>query len=86
LKLRSLKRRFWEEHLDALPSVTQFSEILNIIIPFFDPVQGAKSLDYADFCRVALLMKDKAHLTVEGLNQIKNIKSGMNSKRDHVSS
>lgn len=63
-------------------------EILNIIIPFFDkyPVQGAKSLDYADFCRVALLMKDKAHLTVEGLNQIKNIKSGMNSKRDHVSS
>jgi hypothetical protein len=30
-------------------------------------------------------MQDQAHLTVEGLNQIKNIKSGMNSKREHVS-
>lgn len=72
----------------VLFSVSQFSDILNIIIPFFEkyPVQGAKSGDYADFCRVALLMKDKAHLTVEGLNQIKNIKSGMNSKREHVSS
>jgi hypothetical protein len=38
-------------------------------------------LDYEDFCKVAELMKNKAHLTQEGLNQILKIKDGMNKGR-----
>jgi hypothetical protein len=39
-------------------------------------------LDYADFVKIAELMKNKAHLTKEGLDQIRQIKAGMNRKRD----
>lgn len=63
--------------------VTKFSDIMNIIIPLFDKhiLQGNKRLDYADFCKVALLIKDNAHFTDEGLAQITMIKTGMNTKR-----
>ncbi len=43
--------------------VTKFSDILDKIIPFFEayPLQGSKKLDFADFCKVAELIKKKAH-------------------------
>jgi len=65
-------------------SVTSFSEIFNIIIPFFDKylIQGIKLADYLDFRKIAFLMKDKIHLTTEGFNKILNIKARMNSKRE----
>ena len=46
--------------------------INDIIIPFFDsyPVQGLKSLDFADFKQIAKMIICKDHLTVEGLNKI----------------
>ena len=50
------------------------------------PIPGVKALDFKDFCRAAELMKEKKHLTPEGLEQIKKIKAGMNSKRITVSS
>ena len=37
-----------------------------------------KALDFKDFCVVADMMKDKKHLTKEGLQEIKKIKAGMN--------
>jgi hypothetical protein len=40
-----------------------------------------KLLDFKDFCVVASLMKDKHHFTKEGLEQIKEIKKGMNEGR-----
>ncbi len=57
--------------------------ILKKIIPFFDKytIDGVKLLDYADFCRVASLMSDKTHLTSEGLEQIRLIKTNMNKGR-----
>jgi hypothetical protein len=63
--------------------VTKFADITNKILPFFDkyPLVGAKRQDYLDFKRIAELMKEKAHLTTEGLEQIKQIKSGMNRGR-----
>jgi hypothetical protein len=66
--------------------VTKFSDIAEKIIPFFDkhPVQGIKSRDYQDFKRVVELMKVKAHLTIEGLAQIRDIKAGMNTGRDYI--
>ena len=40
-----------------------------------------KALDFADFCLAAELMKDNKHLTLEGLEQIRKIKAGMNTGR-----
>jgi len=64
--------------------VVSYKECLKIIIPFLNkyPLLGTKLLNYQDFCKIAELMQDKVHLTQEGLEQIRQIKSGMNSKRD----
>jgi hypothetical protein len=40
-----------------------------------------KLLDYLDWCKVAKLMQNKEHLTLEGLNKIRQIKAGMNKER-----
>ena len=50
------------------------------IVPFFQkyPIQGVKSLDFQDFCKVVELIKEKRHLIKEGLEQISKIKTGMN--------
>ena len=63
--------------------VTKFDDIVNKIIPFFKkyPILGVKALDFADFCKAAELMKDKKHLTKDGLEQIRQIKAGMNTGR-----
>ena len=63
--------------------VTKFDDIANKIIPFFylHLIQGVKVLDFVDFCQVADMMKNKQHLTEEGLEQIKKIKAGMNTGR-----
>jgi hypothetical protein len=57
------------------------TDITTKIIPFFSkyPIKGIKSLDFSDFCKVAQKMENKDHLTEEGLNQIRLIKSGMKS-------
>jgi hypothetical protein len=63
--------------------VAKLSDIADKIIPFFVkyPIKGVKAKDFADFCLVAELMKNKVHLTEEGLSKIRLIKAGMNSKR-----
>ena len=62
---------------------TKFSDINLKIIPFFlkYPIQGVKYKDFEDFCKVANMMKAKAHLTQNGLNKIQKIKLGMNTGR-----
>lgn len=64
--------------------VSKFSDIYEKIIPFFlkYPVQGKKLKHFQDWCKVADMMKEKQHLTVESLNNIREIKAGMNSGRD----
>jgi len=56
---------------------SKLSDINEIIIPHFKkyPLQGYKFGDYEKFCSVALLMKNKEHLTPEGLNKILEIKN-----------
>ena len=63
--------------------VTQLSDITNKIIPLFKkyPIRGVKALDFYDWCKVAEMMKQKKHLTAEGLEQIRKIKAGMNRGR-----
>jgi len=64
-------------------TVDKFSDIDGKIIPFFSkyPLEGIKRLDYEDFVKVALLIKEKTHLTEEGLEQARQIKSGINRGR-----
>jgi hypothetical protein len=63
--------------------ITKYSDIKNIIIPFFDeyPIQGQKALDFEDFKKVSLLMENKLHLTDKGLLEILKIKEQMNQLR-----
>jgi len=64
--------------------VTDFSSIVNIIIPFFKkyPLEGVKALDFFDFCQIANIMKVKGHLTKPGLEEIISLKEKMNTKRE----
>lgn len=61
-------------HVTYLAS--KLSNIQERIIPFFEkyPLQGYKHSDFTKFCSVAKLMEKKAHLTLEGLDQIIEIK------------
>ena len=61
----------------------KYSDLTDKIIPFFKkyPILGEKSKDFGDFCQVAELMRTKSHLTLEGLDQVKKLKSGMNRQR-----
>jgi LAGLIDADG endonuclease len=68
--------------------VSKLSDINKIIIPFFSkyPIKGEKYKDFLYFCKIAELMNNKAHLTKEGLDQIRNIKSLMNRRDSSCSS
>lgn len=63
--------------------VSGLSDITAKIIPFFKkyPIVGVKALDFSDFCKASKLIKDKAHLTEPGLENIRLIKAGMNRGR-----
>lgn len=63
--------------------ITGLADITNYVIPFFQrhPLEGAKKNDFLDFMRVSELMKAKAHLNKDGLEEIRTIKSRMNSNR-----
>lgn len=64
-------------------TISKFDTIYNKLIPFFKqyPVEGIKYQDFLDFCEIAELMKNKKHLTLEGLAKIQNIKARMNKNR-----
>lgn len=59
------------------------SFIVEVLIPLFKnhSLQTQKLKDYLSFCSACYLIRDKAHLTPEGLIKIKNIKSNMNTGR-----
>lgn len=57
------------------------SFILEIITPLFNnnPLQSSKFKDYLSSCSVYQLIKNKVHLTKEGMVNIKCLKSNMNT-------
>ena len=63
--------------------VSKLSDITEKIIPFFEkyPILGVKRLDFKDFCKASELIKNKAHLTELGLDEIKKVKAEMNRGR-----
>jgi LAGLIDADG endonuclease len=68
---------------NSLLQIKNYFLIVNKIIPFFNeyPILGVKSLDFADFKKVAELMETKQHLTSDGLSKIIEIVKGMNLDR-----
>ena len=64
-------------------TIVDFTDITNIIIPFFNEnaIIGIKLYDYLDWCKIHSLMINRSHFTVEGINSIRKIKSGMNMGR-----
>ncbi len=56
---------------------TKFSDLTGKVIPGFKkhPIMGKKILDFEDFCKVAELMQNKAHLTQSGLEETRKIKA-----------
>ena len=73
----------YDNHNYIRYTVSNIPDIMEKVIPFFDKylIVGVKSQDYEDFKQVVLMVKDKKHLTSEGLNLIKKIKGGMNKLR-----
>jgi hypothetical protein len=67
----------------TLLQIKNYSDIVNIIIPFFNhyPVLGVKSLDFTDFKSVAELMQNKKHLSESGFSEIVKIVAKMNLGR-----
>lgn len=65
-------------------SIVDFKDITNIIIPLFNEntIIGIKLYDFLDWCKIHTLMLNRYHLRVEGIHNIRKIKSGMNRGRN----
>jgi hypothetical protein len=60
--------------------VVKFSDITDKIIPFFEKhyILGKKKFDFFDFQQAAKIIQGKDHLTLEGFQQILDLKARMN--------
>ncbi len=63
--------------------VEKFTDVRDKVIPIFEEfkLHGLKSKNYDDFKKAAALINNKAHLTREGLDELKKIKGRMNKRR-----
>ena len=69
--------------------VTNMNAVIENVIPFFERFQflsAKKKRDFAKFKQIVVLMKEGAHLTVSGIQQILEIREDMNDggKRRHA--
>lgn len=64
----------WSSHFKL--KVGNFKDIDEKVIPFFKrhPLQAKKKFQFERFCRVADLIREKRHLTVEGVEEILRIR------------
>lgn len=79
--------RLEETPIIARLVINKFDDIHQKVLPFFTkyPLMGTKKLDFSDWHKVAELIRNKIHLTKEGVNEINSIKSKMNASRDSSS-
>jgi len=63
--------------------VADIATITSKIVPFFTShtLQGAKALDFRDFCLGIEIMNKGGHLTEVGLTKLRSLYLGMNSNR-----
>jgi hypothetical protein len=75
--------RFRENKVDF--QILKIKDLCDKVIPLFQNIslQGEKSKDFSDFCKVVEIMKIKGHLTDKGLNEINKLKIGMNKGRKY---
>lgn len=73
--------RSWEDAGEYV--CNKFIDIYSKVIPLFReyPIIGEKAKDFADWCKVAEIIKEGGHKTQEGLDKIRKIKEGMNRAR-----
>lgn len=77
---------FQSQSLDVVRILLEkFEDIDNKIIPHFEkyPLQSSKYLNYLDFKKGCDMIRNKEHLTEEGLEQLKILKAGMNFGRNY---
>ena len=60
--------------------VSKMEDLINNIIPHFNsfPLLTQKHVDFILWCKIIKKIKNKEHLSIEGLTEILNIKSGLN--------
>jgi LAGLIDADG endonuclease len=68
------------KHESIKYTVTKLSDLINVIIPHFEryPLLTQKGADFILFQRVVEITSNKNHLSIEGLQNIINIKAAMN--------
>ena len=64
----------WRPHVKL--KVSNFKDISQKVIPFFRkyPLKAKKRHDFEKFCHAAEIIKDKRHLMLEGVEEIRAIK------------
>lgn len=64
-------------------SVANISDLVNFVLPLFqnNPIYGAKGEDFLDFSKGISIIRDKGHLTPEGLKKLKDLSYAMNTYR-----
>jgi len=63
--------------------VTRFTDLRDVIVPFFQEhqLQTSKRINFAKFVKVLRLMEERKHLTVSGLIEIGEIVQTMNHQK-----
>lgn len=74
----SYERYGWHPHVEL--KVSSFQEIVTKLIPFLEkyPLRAKKRHSYRYFLQAVEVFKEKRHLTLEGIEELKVIRSKMN--------
>ena len=60
--------------------IASLHDLINVVLPHFDkyPLNSQKRADYFLFKEIVLLIKNKEHLTIEGIQKIVNLRASIN--------
>jgi LAGLIDADG endonuclease len=66
--------------------ITNNSDLMYKVIPHFDkyPLKTSKFLNYLNFKSAVILMNEKKHYDLKGINNLRVIKSNMNTFRSYI--
>lgn len=72
------ERYGWHPHVEL--KVSSIKEIREKLIPFFKkhPLRGKKSQSFTLFCQAVEIFDHKEHLTLQGIEKLKQIRQHMN--------
>ncbi|KUK79198.1 MAG: Ribosomal protein 3/homing endonuclease-like fusion protein [Microgenomates bacterium 39_7] len=68
----------WAPHVEY--KVSSIKDLTQKVIPFFKnhPLQAKKKHSFECFCQAAEIFQRKEHLTLNGINKLRNIRKNMN--------